>query len=71
MTRELGQSIGNIVEKDQEEINFEKKVGQWVEGKASYVEVRQSIPSHDRPLVERVVRSVKGAFQAEEGEVVE
>ena len=71
MTRELGQSIGNVIEKDVEETNFQEKVQEWRDGEASYEEVRQSIPSHDRPLVERVINYAKRIFQAGEGGVVE
>ena len=70
MTKELGQSVGSIVEKDPEEANFQEKVQEWRDGEASYEEVRQSIPSHDRPLVERVISSAKRIFQRE-GEVVD
>lgn len=70
MIRELGQSIGNVIEKDVEETNFQEKVQEWRDGEASYEEVRQSIPSHDRPLVERVISSAKRIFQRE-GEVVD
>ena len=71
MKKELGQSIGNIIGEDLEEANFQENVRKWRDGEASYEEVRQSIPSHDRPLVDRFMSSVKRIIQTEEGKVVE
>lgn len=56
MKREVEQSIGNVIEKDLEEVKFHQKVEEWRDGAGSYDEVRQSLPTHDRPLLIRAAK---------------
>ena len=58
MRRELGQSIGIIVEPDPQEENFRKKVGEWVHDEISYDDVMKHLPDHYYPVEQRVVRRV-------------
>lgn len=59
MRTEVKQSTGNVVEKDAEEINFQQKVEAWRDGATSYEEVRQTLPTHDKPLIVRVASSLR------------
>lgn len=60
MIKESGQSIGNVVDRDDQGANFSQKVQNWLEDEATYDEVRQSITSHDRPVIDRVIDYIRG-----------
>ena len=58
MIGERIRSIGTTVEPDPEEVNWSKKIDEWVAGEIEYDELMEHWPSHNLDPVQKVAKRV-------------